>query len=183
MQYLGIEYQIRNLPALDRAFIPFGVWASAYEKGAERPFKIAVERENGLVTVYETKLRGPAFAEANYRYAERCVKMLLWSVGGWRVYLCGDDTIAKRMQDEYRAGGKREFDAGFMQDVYERPFEIVLADEAGFPQAHEQTRKVGGHTNGCRIGFDAGGSDRKVSAVIDGKTVYSVFGCQTTSSE
>ena len=173
MQYLGIEYQIRNLPALDRAFIPFGVWASAYEKGAERPFKIAVERENGLVTVYETQLRGPAFAEANYRYAERCVKMLLWSVGGWRVYLCGDDAIAKRMQDEYRAGGKREFDVGFMQDVYERPFEIVLADEAGFPQAHEQTRKVGGHTNGCRIGFDAGGSDRKVSAVIDGKTVYS----------
>ena len=64
----------------------------------------------------------------------------------------------------------REFDVGFMQDVYERPFEIVLTDEAGFPQAHEQTRKVGGHTNGCRIGFDAGGSDRKVSAVIDGET-------------
>lgn len=173
MQYLGIEYQIKNLPALDRAFIPFGVWASAYEKGAERPFKIAVERENGLVSVYETKLRSPEFAEANYRYAERCVKMLLWSVGGWRVYLCGDDAIAKRMQDAYRAGGTREFDVGFMQDVYERPFEIVLTDEAGFPQAHEQTRKVGGHTNGCRIGFDAGGSDRKVSAVIDGKTVYS----------
>ena len=173
MLYLGIEYQIKNLPALDRAFIPFGVWASAYEKGAERPFKIAVERENGLVTVYETKLRSPEFAEANYRYAERCVKMLLWSVGGWRVYLCGDDAIAKRMQDAYRAGGTREFDVGFMQDVYERPFEIVLTDEAGFPQAHEQTRKVGGHTNGCRIGFDAGGSDRKVSAVIDGETVYS----------
>ena len=27
--------------------------------------------------------------------------------------------------------------------------------------------------NGCRIGFDAGGSDRKVSAVIDGQVVYS----------
>ena len=27
--------------------------------------------------------------------------------------------------------------------------------------------------NGCRIGFDAGGSDRKVSAVIDGVSVYS----------
>ena len=26
---------------------------------------------------------------------------------------------------------------------------------------------------GCRIGFDAGGSDRKVSAVVDGETVYS----------
>ena len=173
MQYLGIEFSLKNQPRLDGSFIPFGVWERAYLKGAEKPFKIAVEREGGLVSVFETKLRGPEFAEANYRYAERCVKMLLWSVGGWRVYLCGDDAIAKRMQDAYRAGGTREFDVGFMQDVYERPFEIVLTDEAGFPQAHEQTRKVGGHTNGCRIGFDAGGSDRKVSAVIDGKTVYS----------
>lgn len=173
MQYLGIEYSIKNLPALDADFIPFGVWAKAYLKEAARPFKIAVERENGLVSVFETKLRGAEFAEANYRYAERYVKMLLWSVGGWRVYLCGDDAIAKRMQNEYRAGGKREFDVGFMQDVYERPFEIVISDEAHFPAAHEQTRKAGGHTNGCRIGFDAGGSDRKVSAVIGGETVYS----------
>ena len=29
------------------------------------------------------------------------------------------------------------------------------------------------HTDGARIGFDAGGSDRKVSAVIDGEPVYS----------
>ena len=173
MQYLGIEYSVQNLPALDKKFIPFGVWAKAYLKEASRPFKIAVERENGLVSVFETKLRGAEFAEANYRYAERFVKMLLWSVGGWKVYLCGDDAIAVRMQDEYRMGGKREFDVQFMQDVYERPFEIVICDESHFPQAHEQTKKAGGHTNGCRIGFDAGGSDRKVSAVIDGETVYS----------
>ncbi len=173
MQYLGIEYSIKNRPALDADFIPFGVWAKAYLNGASCPFKIAVERENGLVSVFETKLRGAEFAEANYRYAERFVKMLLWSVGGWKVYLCGDDAIAKRMQDEYRMGGKREFDVQFMQDVYERPFEIVICDESHFPQAHEQTKKVGGHTNGCRIGFDAGGSDRKVSAVIDGEPGYS----------
>ena len=173
MQYLGIEFSLKNQPRLDGSFIPFGVWERAYLKGAEKPFKIAVEREGGLVSVFETKLRGPEFAEANYRYAERFVKMLLWSVGGWKVYLCGDDAIAKRMQDEYRMGGKREFDVQFMQDVYERPFEIVICDESHFPQAHEQTKKVGGHTNGCRIGFDAGGSDRKVSAVIDGEPVYS----------
>lgn len=173
MQYLGIEYSIKNLPALDADFIPFGVWAKAYLKEAARPFKIAVERENGLVSVFETKLRSAEFAEANVRFVERFVKMLLWSVGGWKVSLCGGDAIAKRMQNEYRAGGKREFDVGFMQDVYERPFEIVISDEAHFPAACEQTRRVGGHTNGCRIGFDAGGSDRKVSAVIDGQTVYS----------
>lgn len=120
MQYLGIEYSVQNLPALDKQFIPFGVWAKAYRKEAVRPFKIAVERENGLVSVFETKLRGAEFAEANARFAERYVKMLLWSVGGWRVYLCGDDAVAKRMQDAYRMGGAREFDVGFMQDVKER---------------------------------------------------------------
>ena len=30
MQYLGIEGSIKNLPALDADFIPFGVWAKAY---------------------------------------------------------------------------------------------------------------------------------------------------------
>ena len=173
MNYLGITYSLKNQPLLDKNFIPFGVWAQAYLKDAAQPFRIAVERENGLISVFETRLRSAEFAEANYRYAERVVKMLLWSVGGWRVYLCGDDAIAERMQEEYREGGKREFDVGFMQDVYERPFEIMVSDEAHFPTAHEQTRKAGGHTNGCRIGFDAGGSDRKVSAVVDGQTVYS----------
>ena len=173
MNYLGITYSLKNQPLLDKNFIPFGVWAQAYLKDAAQPFRIAVERENGLISVFETRLRSAEFAEANARFVERLVKMLLWSVGGWRVYLCGDDAVAKQMQDAYRMGGTREFDVGFMQDVYERPFEIVISDEAHFPAAHEQTRKAGGHTNGCRIGFDAGGSDRKVSAVIDGQTVYS----------
>ena len=173
MEYLGIEYSVKNAPVLDADFVPFGVWAREYLRGASRPYKIAVERENGLISVFETKLRGEGSAEANYRYAERFVKLLLWSVGGWRVYLCGDDAISRRMQAEYRAGGGREFDFGFMQDVYERPLEIVVTDEAHFPAANERSRKAGGHTNGCRIGFDAGGSDRKVSAVIDGETVYS----------
>ena len=41
------------------------------------------------------------------------------------------------------------------------------------PEAKDSPKPMGGHLEGCRIGFDAGGSDRKVSAVIDGETVYS----------
>ncbi|MBR6025367.1 MAG: ROK family protein, partial [Firmicutes bacterium] len=41
------------------------------------------------------------------------------------------------------------------------------------PEAKDDPKHIGGHTDGCRIGFDAGGSDRKVSAVIDGESVYS----------
>ena len=173
MKYLGIEFPIKNQPLLDPTFVPFGVWVKAYLEGADRPFTIAVEREKGKISVFRTKLRGADFAAANYRYVERFVKMLLWSVGGFKVYLCGDDALAAQLKAEYQESGKRAFDVGFMQDVYERPFEIVICGEADFPEAFEQPVKVAGNTNGCRIGFDAGGSDRKVSAVIDGQTVYS----------
>ena len=60
-----------------------------------------------------------------------------------------------------------------MQTVYEKPFEVIFANEEDFPVENYCTVKIGGHLDGCRIGFDAGGSDRKVSAVIDGKVVYS----------
>ncbi len=173
MNYLGISFDYKNKPLLDEAFIPFRVWADAYLSQADRPFSIAVEREDGKVTVFETFLRGEAFSAANYRYAERIVKMLLWSVGGFKVYLCGDNALAANLQQAYSPQGARAFDKGFMEDVYERPFQIVICDKDHLPQAKEQAKKVGGHTNGCRIGFDAGGSDRKVSAVIDGETVYS----------
>ena len=64
MNYLGIDYSVKNMPLLDNAFIPFGVWAEAYLKEAVYPFKIAIERENGFVSVFETKLRSDAFAAA-----------------------------------------------------------------------------------------------------------------------
>ena len=57
MNYLGIDLSIRNLPVLDQDFIPMGPWMIEYEKEATRPVGIAIEREEGKVTVFETKLR------------------------------------------------------------------------------------------------------------------------------
>lgn len=173
MDYLGISYDYRNKPSLEPAFIPFAVWEKAYLAGAERPFKVAVERDNGNVSVFSSRLRGQEYEAANYRYMERFVKFLLWSAGGLRVTICGCEETAKKLQAAYTVGGARDFDWHFMDDVFESGFEIVLSDEAHFPKEHEAPRPAGGHLNGCRIGFDAGGSDRKVSAVIDGETVYS----------
>lgn len=173
MNYLGIDFDIKNIPELDPDFIPFGVWMQAYLDGAFRPFSVAVERENGKTSVFRSKLRADEYSDANIRFVERYVKFLLWSVGGRRVYICGCDKEAKVLQSAYKPGGSREFDAKFMQDVYEHPFETVICDEKAFPEANELSVSVGGNINGCRIGFDAGGSDRKVSAVIDGDTVYS----------
>ena len=174
MNYLGIDYSVRNLPALDPDFIPFGVWIDAYEKGAAKPLTIAIERDRGQISVRHTKIHGtPEMAEADYRFVERYVKFLLWSIGGFRIWICGDSALAQRLQKAYTLQGERKFDVQFMQDVYEVPFEVIDCRPEDCPKANEASVSIGGHMEGCRIGFDAGGSDRKVSAVIDGKTVYS----------
>ncbi len=174
MNYLGISYELRHLPELDPAFIPFGAWISAYEKGAQKPLHIAIERDKGKISVHHTKIHGtPELREADYRYVERYVKFLLWSIGGFRIYLCGDSVLAARLKEAYTLQGARKFDVQFMQDVYEVPFEVIDCKAEDFPQQNDASVSIGGHMDGCRIGFDAGGSDRKVSAVIDGKTVYS----------
>ena len=174
MQYLGIEYQMKHPPKLDPGFIPFGVWRQAYLKGAEKPIAIALERDKGRVSVHRTFIHGtPAMAEADYRYVERYVKFLLWSTGGFRVSICGCSELAQRLQKAYTPEGERHFDLTFVNQLYERDLEILDLPLESCPAANEIAEPMGGHLDGCRIGFDAGGSDRKVSAVIDGQCVYS----------
>ena len=174
MNYLGIEYNVKHLPRLDREFIPFGVWRQAYLKGAEKPIAIAVERNGGQISVHRTFIHGSAeMALADYRYVERFVKFVLWSVGGFRIYVCGCPEIAAQLQKAYAPGGEREFDYTFFFQLYERELEVVALPLEQCPAAYENPVPIGGHLEGCRIGFDAGGSDRKVSAVIDGESVYS----------
>ena len=174
MQYLGISYDMKHPPKLEPEFIPFGIWRTAYLQGAEKPIAIAVERDKGHISVHHTVIHGtPEFAEADYRYVERYVKFLLWSVGGFKVYVCGCSEIAQRLAKEYTAEGQRQFDYTFFFQVYETELQIIDLPLEQCPAENEETRPIGGHLDGCRIGFDAGGSDRKVSAVIDGKCVYS----------
>ena len=173
MTYCGIEYSLKNRPVLDGDFLPFAPWRQAYLAQAAHPIRIAIERQDGQTAVFDTRLRGGAYRQADLRFLERTVKLLLWSVGGWRVCLCGCDELADELRRVYRPSGQRAFDVDFMETVFERPFRLEAVAERDFPAASSSPRKLGGHLNGCRIGFDAGGSDRKVSAVIDGQTVYS----------
>jgi hypothetical protein len=58
--------------------------------------------------------------------------------------------------------------------AYRQTFEIVVVETVGeLPAANESVMSLGGHLDGCRIGFDLGGSDRKCAAVIDGEVVFS----------
>ena len=174
MNYLGIEFEMNRVPELDPGFVPFGIWRKAYLKTAATPIAIAIERNEGQISVHRTHIHNtPEMADADARYVERYVKFLLWSVGGFRIYICGCSRIAKQLQAVYSPTGKRAFDCDFFQKLYERPLEILDLPLEQCPEANETPQSMGGHTDGCRIGFDAGGSDRKVSAVIDGECVYS----------
>ena len=172
MDYMGISFPMKNCPGLDGTYIPFAAWRAAYLAEAHRPIRIAVERQDGQVAVFDTRIRNGTYHTANLRFLERTVKLLLWSVGGWRVRICGCDALTEELRTVYTSGGPRAFDADFMETVFQRPFRLEAVPEEEFPAANETPRPIGGHLNGCRIGFDAGGSDRKVSAVIDGRTVY-----------
>ena len=75
MNYLGISYDMKHIPELDPGFIPFGIWMDEYVKGATVPIAIAVERNEGSVSVRHAKIYGTkAMAQAEYRFVERYVK-------------------------------------------------------------------------------------------------------------
>ena len=55
---------------------------------------------------------------------------MLWLYGGWKVYISGDRGVYEAVKADYAPGGAREFDADFMANVYERPFEVVFVRRA-----------------------------------------------------
>lgn len=171
MKIHGIDVELRNVPELDPDFAPLYLFNRAYLHGAEKSIGIAVERDNGKMTAVRTYIHGSEeYQDADRYYVERLVKTILWMKGGWKIYVCGDDKIARYLSGVYCEGGQQAFDWDYMSSVFEHTFEIVTCDE--LPEAKDMPKAIGGHFEGYRIGFDAGGSDRKVSAVIDGEPVY-----------
>ncbi len=136
---------------------------------------IAIERNKGYTTTYKTRIfrDGTGHDEENFRFVERIAKSLLWVAGGYKIIIAGSEVVGAKIKAAYTVGGLREFDVQFMERVYEQPFAVEVCALADAPADKSAAAPIGRHLDGCRIGFDAGGSDRKVSAVINGESVYS----------
>lgn len=136
---------------------------------------IAVERNKGYTTTYKTRIfkDNTGHDEENFRFVERIAKSLLWVAGGYKIIIAGSETVGNKLKEAYTKGGLREFDVQFMERVYEQKFEVLTCSYEDAPADKSSAAPIGRHLDGCRIGFDAGGSDRKVSAVVNGETVYS----------
>ncbi len=170
-----------TLPPLDPDFRPAILANRAFLKevedsGAGVPLVIGLERNNGEVSRFETQVfpEGHSQTDANFPYVERLVKFLLWQRGGWKIYIGGPKSVGQHIKLVYAPQGQRQFDYHFMgQKVYEQPFTVVPCAAKDVPPAGESGQALGRHLDGYRIGFDLGASDRKVSAVVNGKAIFS----------
>ena len=163
---------------LDKGFMPMALVCremreNTVENGQD--LIVAVERNQGYTYVYKTRIYkdNTGHDEENCKFIDRIAKTLLWVAGGYKVTIAGSEVVGEYIKNTFCYGGTRDFDVRFMERVYEQKFEVIVTNLEHAPKEKSSACPVGKHLDGCRIGFDAGGSDRKVSAVVDGETVYS----------
>jgi len=168
-------------PVLDPQFRPAVLANRAYRAAVAasgNPLKIviALEQTDGSIFHFNTEIfpEGHPQAAGNFVYVERLVKFMLWAWGGWRVYLAGPAKLAEQLQAHFTNTATGRFDSNLIGErVYDHPLTVVATTLEKIPPQNAKTQPLGRHLDGCRIGFDLGGSDRKVAAVIDGKVVFS----------
>ena len=163
---------------LDKGFMPMALVCREMRENTVdngQDLIVAVERNQGYTYVYKTRIYkdGTGHDEENCKFIDRIAKTLLWVAGGYMVTIAGSEVVGEYIKNTFCYGGTRDFDVRFMERVYEEKFEVIVTDLANAPEEKSSACPVGKHLDGCRIGFDAGGSDRKVSAVVNGETVYS----------
>lgn len=139
--------------------------------GKAVPLVLGLERECGLLSRFETVV-SPTNDAATLLYVERLVKFLLWGRGGWKLHFGGPKSLGESIRKTYSASGARKFDCDMMALAYGKKFEVFLTSANKVPAAKHMQVAAGGHLKGCRIGFDLGASDYKVSAVVDGEAIF-----------
>ncbi|MFA7230126.1 MAG: hypothetical protein WC071_02535 [Victivallaceae bacterium] len=167
-------------PELDPEFVPAVLWNKNYRaqvaaSGRAVEIVVALNRSNGTVSTYKTAIfpHESEYIALNIKYVERLIKFMLWMKGGYKVTIAGCAALADDIRKIYCKGGAREFDYNIMgMKIYGHPFEVVACSLENAPESHEIQIKLGGNMDGCRIGFDLGGSDRKCSAMVDGEVVH-----------
>ena len=160
------------VPSLEKDFRPMIVELRKFKEKGTVPFAICVERQSGYKYRYDLNVMPGKDAE-NEEMIERIIKSILWVVGGFKIYLGGNDELVAKMQEVFSYTGARRFDVEFMERVYKQKFEVIACSYEEVPASVEASIPAGGHLAGNRIGFDAGGSDRKVSAVVNGEVIHS----------
>lgn len=169
---MALKNKLKLDPTYEPAILYFNQFkAEVMASNDYEALTVVVERMDGFNESYTTNIfKDPAKLEQNLFFADRLVKTLLWLYGGYKVTIVGNKAVYESIKKTYLEGD-RLFDSKFMSRIYGKPFEVVYSDEV--PPLIKGDSPIGKHLKGNRIGFDAGGSDMKVSAVVDGKPIFS----------
>ncbi len=169
---------MKMTPPLDPGYLPAVIVRREYQAEVDSASEkltmgVAVERENGCICRHDLKITAPDTPQT-FQYVERHIKFLLWAKGGSKIYISGPDALSRKIANCYSSDGTRNFDTDLMANkVYGRRFAVESMPLESIPASSENSLAVGGHLDGCRIGFDLGASDYKLAAVIDGEAVFS----------
>ena len=160
-------------PVLDVDFVPAVVWNREFEKDATEPVVIALCRGDKVVARNELKVVADDL-DRSFKYVERFLKFLLWSVGGNTVKFDGSDELFEKLKAHYTDTEIGRFDSEIIgEKMFDGALVLEKVSAAEIAEPKEETAALGRHLDGCRIGFDLGGSDRKCAALIDGEVVFS----------
>ena len=146
------------------------------EKANAEIVAIAWEREDGKVYRYDLpipKRLDPEATKFVSHVVDRIAKFIVWSAGGWKLYLAGPEKVVGPVAKAYTKKGARAFDYDFFSSIYGRPVETCIVPLKKMPEMNETPALVKTVADGCRIGFDLGASDFKISALKNGKVVFS----------
>ena len=162
-------------PVLDLDFVPAVVWNRNFEEAAaERSEVVTLGLFRDDKVVARRTLKILPDMDRSFQYLERMLKALLWAVGGNRILFSGPDELFQRLEKHYSDSAIGQFDSEIIgEKIYDHALRIEKASAEDIPEPVQEGAALGRHLDGCRIGFDLGGSDRKCAAVIDGEVVFS----------
>lgn len=165
------------ISSLDKDFVPASLANREFQNLLKHtssgvPLVIGIKRNKGL-SVYKTKVFVPNVKDSvnNSKYIEVLIKTLLWQKGGHELILQCPVEIGKYIKKMLSPDGNLRYDYELMSRIYEKQLDVGIVNSNQIKE-QELSVPLGRNLNGCRIGFDAGASDRKVAAVIDGKVVF-----------
>ena len=165
---------------LDEGFLPLTTVWRKFQNAAgacneKSFFSLALAQPGGTVSRRDGYLFPALHPRAceNFTHVERLVKFMLWTYGGRTIYFSGPQAVADGLKRHYAESATGRFDNELIgRRIYDGDLEVVPVAASDVPPARLLEQKIGGHWNGCRIGFDLGGSDRKAAAVMDGKVLF-----------
>ena len=180
LEKLSNQSKPRCIPPLDPEFVPAVLWHGAFQSWANQlagPWvEFALVRPDGTCFRHSMRILPlrEEFGAANLRALERTLKFLLWMKGASRIFMAGAGDLVAELARVYSPSGTRAFDNDLIgHRVFLEDLSFGSCAHSELPPPNEPVMTLGRHFEGCRIGFDLGGSDRKCAAVVDGEVVHS----------